>query len=104
MKNPVRFRVKICQSDVFIFGFLKFLFPVCFFCFDLLFVGVDYQCITFNQQILKKKITVVDGACVFFVAAAQVQPLFLNLTYHSFDRDTLSQQRTTILSNHLSLV
>ena len=42
-------------------GFLKFLFPVCFFCFDLLFVGVDYQRITFNQQILKKLIITETG-------------------------------------------
>ena len=65
MKISFVFRVKICYADVFILGFLKFLFPVCSFCFDLLFVGVDYQRITFNQQILKKKIMMVVCAGSF---------------------------------------
>ena len=37
-------------------GFLKFLFPVCFFWLFWLSGSVDYQHITINQQFLKKKI------------------------------------------------
>ena len=37
-------------------GFLKFLFPVCFFWYFLLFGSVDIQHFTIRKQILKKKI------------------------------------------------
>lgn len=79
MKISVHFRVKICQTDVFILGFLKFLFPVCFFWYFLLFGSVDIQHFTIRKQILKKKIMMVVGACIFLVAAAQALPLFFGI-------------------------
>lgn len=79
MKISVHFRVKICQADVFILGFLKFLFPVCFFWYFLLFGSVDIQHFTIRKQILKKKIMMVVGACIFLVAAAQALPLFFGI-------------------------
>ena len=35
-------------------GFLKFLFPVCFFWLFLVLQSFDYQCFTISKQILKK--------------------------------------------------
>ena len=46
-------------SRCFHFGVFEFLFPVCFFWWFWLSVSIDSQCITFNQQILKKKIVMV---------------------------------------------
>ena len=43
-------------SHTFILGFLKFLFPVCFFWLFLLSGSIDIQCFTTRKQILKKKI------------------------------------------------
>ena len=60
-------------------GFLKFLFPVCFFWLFLLLDSVDIQYFTILKQILKKKIMMVVGACIFLVAAAQALPLFFGL-------------------------
>ncbi|MGN8724726.1 DUF4134 family protein [Segatella copri] len=40
---------------------------------------MDYQHLTNFQQILKKKIMMVVGACIFLVAAAQALPLFFGL-------------------------
>ena len=60
-------------------GFLKFLFPVCFFWLFLLFGGIDYQCFTISKQIFKKKIMMVVGACIFLIAAAQALPLFFGI-------------------------
>jgi len=60
-------------------GFLKFLFPVCFFWLFWLSGSIDYQYITFNQQILKKSIMMIVGACIFLVAAAQALPLFFGV-------------------------
>ncbi|MBS7375666.1 MAG: hypothetical protein KIG52_06960, partial [Muribaculaceae bacterium] len=54
-------------ADVFILGFLKFLFPVCFFWRFSAFASIDYQHLTNFQQILKKKITMAD-AYVSFLA------------------------------------
>jgi hypothetical protein len=39
----------------------------------------DYQCFTNLQQVFKKKIMMVVGACIFLVAAAQALPLFFGL-------------------------
>ena len=65
-------------------GFLKFLFPVCFFWYFLLFGSVDIQHFTIRKQILKKKIMMIVGACIFLVAAAQALPLFFRpLIYRS---------------------
>ena len=65
MKISFVFRVKICYADVFILGFLKFLFPVCFFWLFLLFGCIDYQYFTILKQILKKKIMMVVCAGSF---------------------------------------
>ena len=80
MKISVHFRVKICYADVFILGFLQFLFPVCFFWYFLLFGSVDIQHFTIRKQILKKKIMMVVGACIFLIAAANALPLFFGIT------------------------
>ena len=46
---------------------------------NLLFGSVDIQHFTIRKQILKKKIMMVVGACIFLVAAAQALPLFFGL-------------------------
>ena len=56
------------------------MFPVCFFWYFLLFGSVDIQHFTIRKQILKKKIMMVIGACIFFIAAAQALPLFFGMT------------------------
>ena len=61
-------------------GLLKFLFLVCFFCAFLNEIGIDYQSLVNNQQIIKKKIMMVVGACIFLIAAAQALPLFFGIT------------------------
>ena len=61
-------------------GLLKFLFLVCFFCTFLNEIDVDYQLLASNQQIMKKKIMMVVGACIFLIAAAQALPLFFGIT------------------------
>ena len=61
------------------FGFLKFLFPVCFFWLFLLWGSVDIQYFTILKQIFKKKIMMVVGACIFLIAAAQALPLFFGI-------------------------
>lgn len=38
-------------------------------------MSTDYQLFTIRKQILKKKIMMVVGACIFLVAAAQALPL-----------------------------
>jgi hypothetical protein len=78
-KTSLVFHVKICQADVFILKFLKFLFPICSFCRFWLFNIVVYQLLTNNQQVFKKKIMMVVGACIFLVAAAQAMPLFFGI-------------------------
>ncbi|MFA6832630.1 MAG: DUF4134 family protein [Bacteroidaceae bacterium] len=40
---------------------------------------VDYQVLTRNQQIFKKSIMMIVGACIFLVAAAQALPLFFGI-------------------------
>ena len=66
-------------SHAFILGFLKFLFPVCFFWYFLLFGSVDIQHFTIRKQILKKKIMMTVGACIFLIAAANALPLFFGI-------------------------
>ena len=61
-------------------GLVQFLFLVCFFCFFQDKIGIDYQPLASNQQILKKKIMMVVGACIFLIAAAQALPLFFGIT------------------------
>ena len=56
------------------------MFPVCFFWYFLLFGSVDIQHFTIRKQILKKKIMMVIGACIFFIAAAQALSLFFGMT------------------------
>ena len=60
-------------------GLLKFLFLVCFFCAFLKEIDIDYQSLVSNQQIIKKKIMMVVGACIFLIAAAQALPLFFGI-------------------------
>jgi hypothetical protein len=55
------------------------LFPVCSFCDFSTKIVIGYQTLTRNQQIIKKKIMMVVGACIFLVAAAQALPLFFGL-------------------------
>ena len=57
-------------------GFLKFLFPVCFFWYFLLFGRVDIQHFTIRKQILKKSVMMIVGACIFLIAAATFLPKF----------------------------
>ena len=64
----------------FILGFLKFLFPVCFFWVFSLPGSIDYQCFTIQKQILKKKIMMTVGACIFLIAAANALPLFFGIS------------------------
>ena len=66
-------------SRCFHFGVLKFLFPVCFFWLFWLLWSIDYQCFTITKQILKKKIMMVVGACIFLIAAAKALPLFFGI-------------------------
>ena len=42
--------------------------------------SIDYQHITTRKQILKKKIMMVVGACIFLIAAANALPLFFGIT------------------------
>jgi hypothetical protein len=60
-------------------GFLKFLFPVCFFWLFSLSGSIDIQHFTIQEQILKKSIMMIVGACIFLVAAAQALPLFFGI-------------------------
>jgi hypothetical protein len=52
------------------------LFPVCFFWRFSAFASIDYQHLTNFQQILKKSIMLIVGACIFLVAAAEALPMF----------------------------
>jgi len=58
---------------------LKFLFPVCFFWHFSLSGSIDIQYFTIREQILKKSIMMIVGACIFLVAAAQALPLFFGI-------------------------
>ena len=60
-------------------GLVQFLFLVCFFCTFLNEKNIDYQSLTSSQQIIKKKIMMVVGACIFLIAAAQALPLFFGI-------------------------
>ena len=57
------------KADVFILGFLNFLFPVCFFLLFLLFVSSDTQFFKNWKHILKKFIMVLMSA--FFANLAK---------------------------------
>ena len=61
-------------------GLVQFLFLVCSFCFFLNVIDIDNQLLASNQQIIKKKIMMVVGACIFLIAAAQALPLFFGIT------------------------
>jgi hypothetical protein len=61
-------------------GLLDFLFLVCSFCAFSNKIDIDYQSLANNQQIIKKKIMMVVGACIFLIAAAQALPLFFGIT------------------------
>ena len=55
-KFIIVFSVNLCFLMLSFWGFLKFLFPVCFFWLFSLSGSIDYQYITIWKQILKKKI------------------------------------------------
>ena len=59
---------------------MQFLFLVCSFCTFLLEIDIDNQILVNNQLIIKKKIMMVVGACIFLIAAAQALPLFFGIT------------------------
>ncbi len=65
---------------LFFWGLVQFLFLVCYFCAFLNEIDIDYQPLASNQQIFKKKIMMIVGACIFLVAAAQALPLFFGVT------------------------
>ena len=79
-KIAVRFRVNFCFLLLSISGLMQFLFPVCSFCTFILEIDIDNQLLASNQQIIKKKIMMVVGACIFLIAAAQALPLFFGIT------------------------
>ena len=60
-------------------GFLILLFLICFFRHFTFLIGVDYQHFTIRKQILKKKIMMTVGACIFLIAAANALPLFFGI-------------------------
>ena len=74
------FRVNFCFLLLFISGLVQFLFLVCSFCTFLSEIDTDNQLLASNQQIIKKKIMMVVGACIFLIAAAQALPLFFGIT------------------------
>ena len=45
----------------------------------MLFGSVDIQHFTIRKQILKKKIMMTVGACIFLIAAANALPLFFGI-------------------------
>ena len=59
---------------------MQFLFLICSFCTFTLEIDIDNQSLVNNQQIIKKKIMMVVGACIFLIAAAQALPLFFGIT------------------------
>ena len=61
-------------------GLVQFLFLVCFFCTFWTEIDIDYQPLASNQQIFKKKIMMVVGACIFLIAAANALPLFFGIS------------------------
>ena len=61
-------------SRCFHFGFLKFLFPVCFFWVFLLSGSIEIQCFTTRKQILKKKIMM--NVCVGSFSLLQLSRCF----------------------------
>ena len=66
-------------SRCFHFGVFEIFVSSLFLLAVFAFGGVDIQCFTISKQILKKKIMMVVGACIFLVAAAQALPLFFGL-------------------------
>ena len=50
-----------------------------YFWYFLLFGSVDIQHFTIRKQILKKKIMMTVGACIFLIAAANALPLFFGI-------------------------
>ncbi len=62
-----------------LWGLVQFLFLVCFFCGFQNRIGIEYQSLASIQQIIKKKIMMVVGACIFLIAAAQALPLFFGI-------------------------
>ena len=59
---------------------MQFLFPVCSFCTFLSEIDIENQSFVSNQQIIKKKIMMTVGACIFLIAAANALPLFFGIS------------------------
>ena len=55
-KNFVVFHVNFCFLILSFWGFSIMLFLICLFCHFITPIGIDYQCVTSNQQDFKKKI------------------------------------------------
>lgn len=66
-------------SRCFHFGVFEIFVSSLFLWYFLLFGSVDIQHFTIRKQILKKKIMMVVGACIFLIAAAQALPLFFGI-------------------------
>lgn len=66
-------------SRCFHFGVFEIFVSSLFLLVLFAFWSVDIQHFTIRKQILKKKIMMVVGACIFLVAAAQALPLFFGL-------------------------
>ena len=66
-------------SRCFHFGVFEIFVSSLFLLALFAFASIDYQHLTNFQQILKKKIMMVVGACIFLVAAAQALPLFFGI-------------------------
>ena len=66
-------------SRCFHFGVFEIFVSSLFLLVVFAFGELDIQRFTIRKQILKKKIMMVVGACIFLVAAAQALPLFFGL-------------------------
>ena len=71
-KNSVVFHVDFCFLILSFWGFSIMLFLICFFCHFITPIGVDYQCVTSNQQDFKKKVMLSNASTPFFGPYAQL--------------------------------
>lgn len=67
-------------SRCFHFGVFEIFVSSLFLLVLFAFWECDIQHFTIRKQILKKKIMMVVGACIFLIAAAQALPLFFGLS------------------------
>ena len=59
-KFIIVFHVNFCFLILSFWGFSIMLFLICFFCHFITPIGVDYQCVTSNQQDFKNYVTPQD--------------------------------------------